>query len=72
MTLTNAELREQLTTALSNVTAAENALEKALRALTTRPRAEKVAVTDVVADAFAQLKAAHATLSSLRASIADP
>ena len=66
-----AELRERLSAAISEVTLAENALETALRELTSRPRAEKVTVTDAVSDAFARLRKARQELSALHELIAD-
>ncbi|MBX3185819.1 MAG: hypothetical protein KF819_02345 [Labilithrix sp.] len=63
---TPAELRETVNAALSEVTLAEAALETALRELSSGTRAEKVAVTAVVSDAFARLRAARAELTRLR------
>lgn len=61
------ELRSRLTAALSEVTLAENVLETVLRELGSGgPRAEKVAVTAVVADAFARLRKAHEELNRLQ------
>lgn len=61
------ELRERLTAALSEVSLAEGALETTLRALGSGgPRAEKVAVTAVVTEAFARLRRAHEELTRLR------
>jgi hypothetical protein len=61
-----------LTTALSEVTVAEGALELALRELGRGgPRAEKVAVTAVVADAFARVRTAHEELNVVRELIED-
>ncbi len=61
------ELRERISAALTEVTTAESALEKALRAIgNAEPRAQKVAVTEVVSDAFARLRRAHEALEVLR------
>jgi len=60
------ELRQRLDAACSEVTFAESALETALRELGSGPRAEKIAVTAVVSDAFARLRLAHAELLRLR------
>lgn len=61
------ELRARLTVAISEVTLAEGVLETTLRELGNGgPRAEKVAITADVADAFARLRRAHAELTRLR------
>lgn len=61
------ELRRRLSTALSEVTVAEGVLETMLRELGNGgPRAEKVAVTATVADAFARLRKAHEELNRVR------
>jgi hypothetical protein len=67
MTASKDKLRDRLTTALSEVTLAEAALETALRELGSGgPRAEKVAVTAVVTEAFARVRRAHQELNDLR------
>jgi hypothetical protein len=66
-----AELKAALTTALSEVALAEAALETALAALVGGPRAEKVAVTNVVAEAFTRLQVAHHELSKMRDAFSD-
>jgi hypothetical protein len=61
------ELRQRLTAALSEVSLAEEALETTLHELGNGgPRAEKVAVTAVVSEAFARLRRAHEELNRLR------
>lgn len=60
------ELRERLKIALSEVTLAEGVLETTLRELGRGgPRAEKVAVTADVADAFTRLRKAHEELNKI-------
>ncbi len=67
MTAPKDELRRRLTAALSEVTLAEGALETTLRELGSGGvRAEKVAVTPVVSEAFARLRRAHEQLDELR------
>lgn len=67
MSASKDELRARLTTALSEVTLAEAVLETTLRALGTGgARAEKVAVTADVTDAFSRLRKAHEELNRLR------
>ncbi len=61
-----AELKERLAKAMGEVSLAESALQTALNALSSRPRAEKVAVSDVVTEAFTRLRTAHAELTELR------
>lgn len=68
---TSSELRERVDAALSEVTLAEKALEKALKELASGRRAEKVAVSAVVSDAFTRLRAAHAELLRLRELVSD-
>jgi hypothetical protein len=65
------ELREKIGAALTDVSAAEQTLEDALRALQTAPRAEKVVVTEVVASAFERLRAARKVLTALRVDVGD-
>jgi hypothetical protein len=61
------ELRRRLNAALSEVTVAEGVLETTLRELGNGgPRAEKVAITANVSDAFARLRKAHEELNRLR------
>lgn len=66
-----AELREQLSAALAELTLAEQALELALSELSSRPRAEKVTVTLVVTDAFSRVRAAHECLRVIRQALDD-
>jgi hypothetical protein len=67
MTARKDELRQRLTAALSEVTLAEGALETTLRELGNGgPRAEKVAVTAIVTEAFARLRRAHEDLNRVR------
>ncbi len=61
-----AELREHVNAAISEVSLAERALEKTLKELASGRRAEKVAVSAAVSDAFARLRAAHAELIRLK------
>jgi hypothetical protein len=67
MTSPKVELRQRLTAALSEVSLAEGVLETTLRELGNGgPRAEKVAVTAVVSEAFARLRRAHEDLNRVR------
>lgn len=67
MTFPKDELRQRLTAALSEVSLAEAALETTLRELGNGgPRAEKVAVTAVVSEAFQRLRRAHEDLNRVR------
>lgn len=67
MTSRRDELLQRLSAALSEVSAAESALEATLRELGSGgPRAEKVAVTAVVSDSFARLRRAHQDLTRVR------
>ena len=56
----------RLNAAISEVSAAETALETALDALRGGVRAEKVKVTDVVESAFTRLRKAHGELAKLQ------
>lgn len=61
------ELRSRLAIAISEVALAEGVLETTLRILGSGgPRAEKVAITVDVADAFARLRKAHEELNGVR------
>jgi hypothetical protein len=60
-----AELREKLSAALTEVSAAEGSLEELLRNLRAAPRAEKVTVTTAIEAAFARLRSARETLKKL-------
>jgi hypothetical protein len=67
MTNTKDELRSRLSVALSEVALAERVLETTLRELGSGgPRAEKVTVTTIVADAFARVRKAREELSRVR------
>jgi hypothetical protein len=59
-------ITEQLDAALLEVTEAENALSVVLAELEGGPRAEKVTVSEKVAEAFTRLRAARIALSKLR------
>ena len=63
-------VKEQIDAALIEVTEAENALERVLADLTAGPRAEKVSVSEVVAEAFTRLRAGRLALSKLREALA--
>jgi len=67
--VTTPKVREKVDAALGEVTAAEESLERALRDLTSAPRADKVVVTDVVRSAFVRLQSARAALASLREAV---
>lgn len=61
------ELRERLNTALSEVTIAESVLDETLRVLGKGgPRAEKVAISADLSNAFARLRRAHEELTRVR------
>lgn len=60
------KIREKLDIALSEVTAAENALEGVLRDLRAGVRAEKVTITLAVEGAFERLRKSRAELARLR------
>lgn len=64
-------LREKLDAALSEVTAAEQALDAVLRDLRSGVRAEKVTITSAVEGAFVRLRNSRAALASLRELVAD-
>jgi hypothetical protein len=66
MSHSSSELREKLDGALTEVGAAEEALDELLKNLRSAPRAEKVTVTEVVETAFARLKTARAELAKMR------
>ncbi len=59
-------LREKLDAALSEVTAAEKALESVLSELRSGARAEKVTITAAVEAAFTRLRASRTELAKLR------
>lgn len=59
-------LREKLEAALTEVTAAEQALDDVLRQLRSGVRAEKVTVTAAVESAFSRLRNSRAALAALR------
>ncbi len=59
-------LREKLEAALTEVTAAEQALDDVLRQLRSGVRAEKVTVTAAVEGAFSRLRNSRAALAALR------
>ena len=61
------EVHRRLSTALTEVAAAEDALDAVLQELRTRVRAEKVTITPAVEEAFARLRRARAALEELRA-----
>lgn len=63
-------IAEQLDAALLEVTRAESALEIVLSELQAGPRAEKVTVTEKVAEAFSRLRAARVALSTIRDEVA--
>ena len=63
---TVALLRQQVETALSELSAAEDALGLAIEQLQPGVRAEKVTVTAVVENAFARVRAARMELARLR------
>ena len=58
-------LFERLAAAKTALAAAEADLERALETLTKGPRADKVAVTAVVADAFEKLREARKEIAAL-------
>jgi hypothetical protein len=60
------KIREKLDIALSEVTAAENALEGVLRELRAGVRAEKVTITTTVEGAFDRLRKSRAELARLK------
>ncbi len=64
-------LRDTLAEALSEVEAAEHALDGLLRELRVAPRAEKVTVTTVVEAAFARLRRARTRLAKLHELVAS-
>lgn len=65
------KIKEQLDAALSEVTAAEEALASVLSELRSGVRAEKVAITATVEDAFTRLRKGRSELSKLRESVED-
>jgi hypothetical protein len=65
------DLRAALDAALTEVSAAEESLELALRELRAGIRAEKVTVTAAVEAAFVRLRKAHAAVADARARIGD-
>ena len=60
------KITEQIDAALTEVTAAESALEGLLRDLNAGIRAEKVKVSEAVENAFTRLRNSRITLSNLR------
>jgi hypothetical protein len=64
--MTPAHVRKRLEAALSEVAAAENALELALQELRRGIRAEKITVSASVENAFARVRVARAELATLR------
>ena len=55
-------LKSRLEAALGEVSLAEKGLETALKALKSRPRAEKVSVDKIISEAFIRLRTAHTVL----------
>lgn len=69
----SAALRSKLDIALSEVTAAETALEIVLQGIRGGLRAEKVTVSAAVEEAFVRVRAARAKLAELREElVGDP
>lgn len=62
-------LRDQLDAALTEVTAAEQALDEILRQLRAGIRAEKVTITAAVESAFSRLRNSRAALAKLRETV---
>ena len=62
-------IAEQLDAALVEVTQAEDALGIVLSELESGPRAEKVTVSEKVAEAFTRLRAARIALSKIREAV---
>lgn len=58
-------LLEKLTTAKQEITDAEGNLEQALAEIQVAPRADKMAVSEVVQEAFTKLRAARVNLTEL-------
>lgn len=65
-------LRERLDAALTEVTAAEQALDEVLRQLRSGARAEKVTITAAVEGAFSRLRNSRAELAKLRELVEEP
>jgi hypothetical protein len=63
---TNAELRTLVDAALTEVAAAEAALDGLLGELRSGPRAEKVTITSVLETAFSRLRTAREELAELQ------
>jgi hypothetical protein len=68
--VTTPMLKHKADLALAEVSAAEESLERALRELSSAPRADKVVVTNVVRRAFSRLRTAREVLASLAAAVA--
>jgi hypothetical protein len=60
------KILEKLDTAVTEVTAAEQALESVLSELRAGARAEKVKITETVEHAFERLRASRIALAKLR------
>jgi len=65
----NEQIATQLDAALTEVSAAEEALDAVLRDLRAGARAEKVTITAAVEEAFARLRRGRAELAALRKDI---
>lgn len=64
--------QQELSRALSEMEAAEAALEVAMSELQVAPRAEKVAISAVLEQALERLRSARAELRSFEESVSDP
>lgn len=67
----SATLRTELDAALTEVTAAEQALDSVLRELRAGVRAEKVTITTGVEAAFARLRSSREALAKLRERLSE-
>lgn len=65
------KISEQIDAALTEVTAAESALDALLKELRAGVRAEKVTITAAVEKAFTRLRKGRAELSKLRDLVAE-
>lgn len=63
---------QELSRALSEMEAAERALEVAMSELEVAPRAQKVAISAVLEQALDRLRSARAELHLLEASVSEP
>ena len=65
----NLEVKHRVSAALAEVASAEESLERALRELSSAPRADKIVVTDAVHSAIIRLRRARESLAVLHEAV---